>query len=48
MFRFIAFKIHWPNDVRFKPCPTKTFINNFKVWGKIRQLIQYPPLTDKH
>ena len=34
MFRFIAFKIHWPNDARFKPCPTKTFINNFKVWGK--------------
>ena len=48
MLGFIAFKIHWPNDACFKPCHTKTFIDNFKVGGKIRQLIQYPPLMDKH
>ena len=40
MLGFIAFKIHWPNDACFKPCPTKTVNNNSAE-------IQYPPLTDK-
>ena len=31
LFGFTAFKIHWPTDACFKPCPTKSFINNFKV-----------------
>ena len=30
----MAFEIHWHNDACFEPCPTKTFINNFKVGDK--------------
>ena len=39
MFDLTAFEIHWSNDACFKPCPTKTVINNLAE-------IQYPPLIE--